>query len=117
MKVYKKGTGGKYTPFSHYNMETQVIFNPQSGCLKANITLSTVAKGSGSEDEVHDDSDQIFYCLQGTMNVYANNKLQITAGEGDAVFVAAGETHAVVNEDDTQLRYLAITVPPLVQTH
>ena len=117
MKVYQKGTGEKYTPFNHHGMETQVIFNPQTGCLKANITLSTVAKGSGSADEVHDASDQIFYVLQGVMKVYAGNKLQSTAGEGDAVFVAAGETHAVVNEDDTELRYLAITVPPLVQTH
>lgn len=117
MRVYKMGTGEKYTPFNHFGMETEVIFNPGLGCRQANITLSTVPKGCGSEDEVHPSSDQIFYVLDGIMKVYADNKLVAVAGAGDAVFVAAGEPHAVVNEDEGKLSYLAITVPPLAQTH
>ncbi len=45
MKIYRQGTGEKYTPFDHFNMQTQVIFNPDTGCKKANITLSTISEG------------------------------------------------------------------------
>ena len=49
MKVYRNGTGKKYTPFDHFDMMTQVIFNPDGGCKKANVTLSTLSKGSGQQ--------------------------------------------------------------------
>ena len=117
MKVYKKGNGEKYMPFNHFEMTTQVIFNPDSGCKKANITLSTLTKGTGSIDEVHENSDQIFYMLQGTMKVFANGKLLETISQGDAILVLAGETHSVVNEDDVECIYYTVTVPPLDKTH
>lgn len=117
MKVYRKGSGVKYTPFNHFNMTTQVIFNPDGGSTRANVTLTTLGKGSGSTDEVHEDSDQIFYMIQGRMNVYAHDKLIDTVTAGDAVLVLAGDTHAVRNEDDEDVVFVAITVPPLDQTH
>lgn len=117
MKVYRKGTGEKYTPFDHFDMTTQVIFNPATGSPKANVTLTTLAKGSGSNDEIHEDSDQILYMLQGTMKVYAHGKLIYTVKAGDGVLVTAGDTHAVRNEDDEDVKFVAITVPPLDQTH
>ena len=117
MKVYRKGTGEKYTPFDHFDMTTQVIFNPETGSSKANVTLTTLAKGSGSNDEVHEDSDQILFMLQGTMKVYAHEKLIYTVKEGDGVLITAGDTHAVRNEDDEDVKFVAITVPPLAQTH
>ena len=117
MKVYRKGTGEKYTPFDHYNMTTQVIFNPEGGCNKANITLSTVPKGAGSHDEIHGHSDQVFYVLKGTAKVYAHGKLLATVDEGDAVLILAGETHSVINGGETECTYIAVTVPPLDKTH
>jgi len=117
MKVYRKGAGEKYTPFNHYGMTTQVIFNPESGCKKANITLSVVPKGAGSHDEVHEYSDQIFYLLKGTALVYAHGQLLATVREGDAVLILAGETHSVVNGGEGDCSYIAITVPPLDKTH
>ena len=117
MKDYRKGTGEKYTPFSHFDMTTQAIFNPETGCPKVNVTLTTLKKGAGSHDEVHDNSDQIFYMIQGTMKVYAHGELIYTVKEGDAVLVYAGDTHSVKNEDDKDVVFLAMTVPPLDQTH
>jgi len=117
VKIYSKGTGEKYTPFSHFGMKTQVIFNPDGGCKKANVTLSTLPKGSGSDDEVHDYSDQIFYILQGCMKVYGRGQLLATLNEGDAAFVEAGDIHSVRNEGDKDTVFLAVTVPPLDQTH
>ena len=117
MKVYRKGTGEKYTPFDHFDMTTQVIFNPETGSPKANVTLTTLEKGSGSTDEVHENSDQIFYMLRGTMKIYAHDELIYTVKEGDAVLVTAGDTHAVRNENDELAQFVAITVPPLDQTH
>ena len=117
MKVYRKGTGEKYTPFNHFDMETQVVFNPEGGCPKVNTTLTTLRKGSGSVDEIHENSDQIFYMIQGSMKVYAHNKLIETLNTGDAILVYAGETHAVRNEEDEDVIFFAVTVPPLDKTH
>ncbi len=117
MKVYRNGTGEKYTPFTHYNMTTQVIFNPENGCKKANITLSILKKSAGSTDEIHPNSDQVFYMLQGEMKVYAEGKLLQTLHEGDAILVEAGDPHSVVNDLDEECIYYAVTVPPLDKTH
>ena len=117
MKIYRNGSGEKYTPFNHYEMTTQVVFNPDGGCKKANITLSTLKKGAGSNDEVHEHSDQVFYMIQGTMKFYAHGELKATLNEGDAILVLAGETHSVVNDEDLECIYYAVTVPPLDKTH
>ncbi len=117
MKVYCKGAGERYTPFSHFGMTTQVIFNPESGCKHANITLSTVQKGAGSVDEVHENSDQVFYVLKGEARVSANGKLLHVLHEGDAIMIEAGDIHAVTNECDEDCVYIAVTVPPLDKTH
>jgi quercetin dioxygenase-like cupin family protein len=117
MKVYRKGAGEKYTPFSHYGMTTQVIFNPDSGSMHANVTLSTLPKDSGSEDEVHENSDQIFYIIKGEMKVSANGRLLQVLHEGDAIMIEAGDVHAVANDCDEDCVFCAITVPPLDRTH
>ena len=117
MKVYRKDTGEKYTPFTHFGMTTQVIFNPDMGFKKANITLSTLKKGAGSSDEVHEYSDQVFYILQGQMKVFADGELLQTVSQGDAILVEAGDKHAVINELDEECIYYAVTVPPLDKTH
>jgi hypothetical protein len=90
MKVYRKGTGEKYTPFDHYNMTTQVIFNPEGGCNKANITLSTVPKGAGSHDEIHGHSDQS-YVLKGTARCMPMGSC-LQRQEG-TLFHSCGETY------------------------
>ena len=61
--------------------------------------------------------EQVFYMLQGTMKVYAHGELKATLNEGDAILVLAGETHSVVNDEDLECIYYAVTVPPLDKTH
>lgn len=117
MKVYKKGSGEKYTPFGHFGMQTQVIFNPDSGSKYANCTLSTLPKGGGSEDEIHESSDQIFYILQGEFKMSAKGKLLHVLYPGDAILVEAGDAHAVINDGEEDCVFVAITVPPLKKTH
>lgn len=117
MKVYRKGTGEKYTPFDHFDMTTQVIFNPEGGSKHANVTLSTLGKGSFSVDEVHENSDQIFYIIKGEMKVSAHGELLQVLHEGDALMVEAGDVHAVVNDGEEDCVFCAITVPPLEKTH
>ncbi len=117
MKIYRKGTGEKYTPFDHYGMQTQVIFNPDGGCPKANITLSRFPRGAGSNDEVHEKSDQVFYLIQGKLKIYARGQVMAEIGEGDGLLVRAGEVHSVRNEEDEEGILLAVTVPPLDRTH
>jgi quercetin dioxygenase-like cupin family protein len=117
MKFHRKDSGEKYTPFDHFGMTTQVIFNPETGSRMANCTLSTLEQGAGSNDEVHPNSDQIFFVLTGTLAVSADGVLRGMAGPGDAVLVTAGDVHAVSNGGEGACSYLAITVPPLETTH
>lgn len=117
MKVYRKDTGEKYTPFSHFGMTTQVIFNPDGGCKHANITLSTISRGSGSVDEVHENSDQIICVLKGELKVSANGRLLHVLHPGDAVMIEAGDIHATTNDCEEECAYYCITVPPLDKTH
>lgn len=117
MKIYRKGTGETYTPFNHFNMSTQAIFNPDTGSEKVTVTLSTLKKDSGSYDEVHPSSDQIFYVVEGQMQISSGEETKYIVSKGDAVLVKAGEIHAVFNEADEDCTFVSITVPPLDKTH
>ncbi|MGE5613892.1 MAG: cupin domain-containing protein [Bacillota bacterium] len=117
MKIYRKGTGEKYTPFNHYGMTTQVVFNPDTGSKRVNFTLSTIPKGAGSVDEVHEKSDQIFYIIKGELKISANGKLVDILKEGDAALVEAGDVHAVINDGEEDCVFCCVTVPPLDKTH
>ena len=55
--------------------------------------------------------------LQGTMNVSAHGNLLHVINAGDAILVKAGETHAVINEHEEDVKFVAVTVPPLEKTH
>ena len=90
---------------------TQVIFNPQSGSKHANVTLSTIPKGGGSDDEVHEHSDQIFYIIKGEMKISANGKPLEILHEGDGLLVEAGDIHAVAN-DRTKTACFAVSRSP-----
>jgi len=117
MKVYREGTGEKYTPFNHHDMKTQVIFNPETGSKHANVTLSLITKETTMDEEIHENSDQIFYIMQGQMKVWQNGQLVQTLNKGDAVLVEAGDVHGVSTEIDEPCIYYAVTVPPLEKTH
>lgn len=117
MKVCRKDTGDTYTPFNHFGMATQVIFNPETGSKNANVTLSTIPRGAGSDDEVHDHSDQIFYIIKGEMKVSANGQQLEVVRAGDGLLVEAGDVHAVANDGEEDCVFCCITVPPLDQTH
>ena len=103
MKVYRRNSGEKYTPFNHFGMTTQVVFNPDGGCPKVNCTLSTLKKGPAAMTRSTRPRDQIFYMIQGTMSVYAHGRLVETLNTGDALLVHAGDTHAVKNEEDQEV--------------
>jgi len=117
MRINRKDSGERYMPFDHFNMTTQVIFNPETGSPNANVTLSTLGKDSGSNDEIHPVSDQIFYVLTGTLCVSAKGVLLHTLNAGDALLVQAGDVHAVRNGGEGDCALVVVTAPPLAMTH
>jgi hypothetical protein len=82
MKVYRKDSGKRFVPQGHANITARVVFNAENGCLKASILLSTLPRGSGMDEEVHEHSDQIFYDLQGHVNAFSNKEQIATLSEG-----------------------------------
>jgi quercetin dioxygenase-like cupin family protein len=95
-------------------MTSEMVFDPDSNSKNAAISISTLKKGAGSYDDVHEHSDQIFYILQGTMNVYAENKFLYSVSAGDAILIEAGDIHAVLNEEDEDCIFYSVTTPPIL---
>jgi quercetin dioxygenase-like cupin family protein len=117
MNVYRKGSGKVFVPPDHEKAEAQLIFSRDNGSRKASILITTLAVGGGSTAaEVHADSDQIFFVLEGTAAVHSNERLEATLNAGDGLHIPAGEWHAFKNAGDRACRLYIVTVPPIGDT-
>ena len=113
MDVYRKNSGKQFVPAGHAGISAQVVFNPEGGSLRASVLISTLSKGGGMAEEVHDGSDQIFYVLQGRVRAFSQGQTVATLEEGDAILVAAGDFHSFSNEGEGDCRLPVITAPPV----
>ena len=69
--------------------------------------------GEDIGNEVHDDVDQFFRIEQGEAKFVLNNQEEHIVHDGDAVVVAAGTWHNVINNSSTeQMRLYTIYTPP-----
>lgn len=110
MKFVRKVEGELYTPAGHdATVNSRKLFNPQNGCPKVDVHITTFAPGAGMSEEVHEDSDHIFYVLSGSLTIYQQGNLVGTIGEGEAVHIPAGERHEVRNIDNVDGVFIAIT--------
>ena len=117
MQAYKKDSGRSFVPPGHTQAEAQILFSRENGSRKASILITTLQAGGGSTvEEVHESSDQVFYVLQGTVAAYSNDQRVATLHAGDAIHVAAGESHAFKNAGETPCKLYIVTVPPIGDT-
>jgi mannose-6-phosphate isomerase-like protein (cupin superfamily) len=117
MKAYKNNSGPSFVPPGHTKAEAQILFSRENGSHKASILITTLQVGGGSTvEEVHENSDQVFYVLQGTVAAYSNDKRIATLQAGDGMHVPAGEPHAFKNAGETPCKLYIVTVPPIGDT-
>lgn len=113
MKIVKKGDGQVYVPPGHDNAVTAMkLFNPSTGCQKVDAHVTTFAPGTSMAEEVHTDSDHVFYLLEGRLEFRTGGNLVGVLEPGDAVHIPAGEYHQVSNPGPGNGIIFAVTVPP-----
>lgn len=113
MIIRKKGEGIRYVPPGHdEQVFAQKLFNPGTGCDRADAHVTTFAPGTTMEEEVHPFSDHIFYLLSGSLEVRRGGVLVGVLTPGDAVHIPAGEPHQVSNPGPDAGVFFAVTVPP-----
>ncbi|HEU5241612.1 MAG TPA: cupin domain-containing protein [Ornithinibacter sp.] len=77
-----------------------------------NLSIVVLAPGQGVSSHVHDDEDDSFLVLEGTLSlVVGDDDRQVRAGAGTFVLVPAGTPHAIANEESDDVRILNIHAP------
>ena len=114
MRVVKKGSGEKYTPPGHDDAVIALkMFDPQRGSSKVDVHITTFAARTTMDEEVHADSDHVFYMLSGSLEFRQGQKTVTVISEGDSVHIPAGELHQSVNSTEESATVLVVTVPPV----
>ncbi len=112
MMIRRKGEGVRYVPPGHdEEVSAEKLFNPGTGCDRADAHVTTFAPGASMQEEVHPHSDHVFYLLSGRLEVRSGGEVQVLAA-GDAVHIPAGEPHRVSNPGPDAGVFFAVTVPP-----
>lgn len=113
MRIIRKGDGERYVPPGHDEKVTAVkLFNPSNGALKIDAHVTSFEPGCSMDEEVHKESDHVFYMLEGKLEVKKAGKLIGVLETGDAIHIPAGEFHQVANPGPGKGIFFAVTVPP-----
>lgn len=63
--------------------------------------------GQGFEPHIHDDSEEIYYFLEGVGEMLVNGKI-VPVKEGVCLQIEIGESHGLTNTGSSRLRFLTI---------
>jgi len=82
-----------------------------------NIWLATdeIQPGNSSNPHTHDDKEEVVFFLSGKGRVSIDGE-EMNVGPGHCVLFPVGSVHAVINEEDSVLRFIAVVAPPLPRT-
>lgn len=61
----------------------------------------------------HDDSEQIWYAIQGCGKILLADEKEMIFKAGDIVRFADGDIHGLLNVGDTEFIYISVTSPPI----
>ena len=75
------------------------------------VVIMSIPPGGDIGEEVHKDTDQVLYLVQGRGEVIINGKTSAYEA-GDLVLVAAGERHNFVNTGSRALKIITAYSPP-----
>ena len=73
------------------------------------INWATLPSGKRFRKHFHQDMDEIFIILNGSVNITVNNEVEKLT-KGDAVVVPANLEHTMTNLGDTPIQYIAIGI-------
>ena len=109
MKVINIEGLPKKTPPNHYNMFVRSIADPSMGAKSINTGLARFEQNGRAEAHVHENAEQLFIVLKGTM-MMKTEKEEVQLVEGQAALIPPGEVHENYNLSDGVTEYLTVTV-------
>lgn len=87
-----------------------VKIGPHAGSERIGLLESEIPPGGGFASHVHDDHEEAFYVLEGSVEYRIDDAWHV-ASAGSTVFIPAGHVHAFRNPGDQPARHLAIGSP------
>lgn len=75
------------------------------------LVVMSIPVGGDIGEEVHQDTDQILFFVEGTGEAILNGETKVV-GEHDVIFVPAGTTHNFKNTGDEDLKLFTVYAPP-----
>ncbi len=98
----------------HTGVTSQEIAGEGVGARTFIVKLGTYEPGGSSIFHVHPRQEEVFYVLEGELTMLDKDRNKLTAGPGQALFIAAGDEHAAVNLGAVKTVYLAVKAPAVV---
>ena len=100
--------------FSNPGVVSRQVINPDnSKSERVTITEVHLDIGASQPRHKHDDSEQIWYAIQGSGKLLLADDKEMMFKDGDVVRFADGDIHGLLNDGDTEFVYISVTSPPI----
>ena len=100
--------------FSNPGVVSRQVINPDnSKSERVTITEVHLDIGASQPRHKHDDSEQIWYAIQGSGKLLLADDKEMIFKDGDVVRFADGDIHGLLNDGDTEFVYISVTSPPI----
>lgn len=96
---------------NHTAYTAQEIAGDTVGAKTCIVKIGTAQPGATSDFHVHPHQEEVFYVLEGALTMVDKHQNKLTAGPGQALYVAAGDEHAAFNLGNVKAVYLAVKAP------
>lgn len=97
-------------PLKIFGMDANVLLTTEATGGAVSVVLGHLAPGDGPPDHVHLEQDEMFYVLEGTVELTAADQTAI-AGPGSIVFVPRTVVHRFRNAGTGMARMLECSLP------
>ena len=94
-----------FEPQGHWQVRSHWIV--RTGAVR--VQFCEMGAGGGAQAHVHDDEHQVFYVIEGALNVEDGDGGGVVVHAGEAVRIPAGVPHATRTAGEGSSRYLVVT--------
>lgn len=91
----------------------QLINHENSKSERVTITEVHLEIGASQPRHKHEESEQIWYAVQGSGKLLLADNKEIVFKAGDVVRFAANDIHGLLNNGDVEFVYISVTSPPI----
>lgn len=91
----------------------QLINPDNSASERVTITEVHLEIGASQPRHIHEDSEQIWYALQGVGKLLLGGDEEQEFRAGDVVRFAQKDVHGLLNDGDKEFIYISVTAPPI----